>query len=117
MIEVGGCVGLLPCLCGFQGYEMRFANKVAVVTGSGQGIGETYAKRLAAEGAAVVVAELNEPQGQRVAREITESGGTALFVKADVADVESCNAMAHAIQERFGGTDLLINNAAMFAGV
>jgi 3-oxoacyl-[acyl-carrier protein] reductase len=96
---------------------MRFERKVAVVTGSGQGIGEVYAKRLAAEGAAVVVAELNEAQGQRVAKEILAAGGTALFVKADVADEGSAKAMAEVVKARFGGTDLLINNAAIFAGL
>lgn len=96
---------------------MRFGGKVAVVTGSGQGIGETYAKRLAAEGAAVVVAELNEEQGQRVAREINASGGKSMFVKVDVADIASCNALADATQAELGGADLLINNAAIFAGL
>src|SRR5277367_6044382 len=96
---------------------MRFERKVAVVTGSGQGIGETYAKRLAAEGAAVVVAEINEEQGERVAREIKSSGGSSMFVEVDVADITSCNAMAQTVQVRFGGADLLINNAAMFAGL
>ena len=60
---------------------MRFTGKVAVVTGAGQGIGETYAMRLAAEGASVIVAEINEAQGQRVADEINAGGGNAAFVR------------------------------------
>jgi 3-oxoacyl-[acyl-carrier protein] reductase len=96
---------------------MRFTDKVAVVTGSGQGIGETYAKRLAAEGAAVIVAELNEPQGKRVADEINASGGKAKFIHVDVADEESCKAMAAAAKAAFGDIELLINNAAIFAGM
>ena len=93
---------------------MRFTDKVAVVTGAGQGIGETYAKRLVAEGARVVVAELNEEQGRRVAGEIGEA---ALFVKTDVADPASCAALADATREAFGGVDFLVNNAAIFAGM
>ncbi|MET0370408.1 MAG: SDR family oxidoreductase [Sphingobium sp.] len=93
---------------------MRFENKVAVVTGAGQGIGETYAKRLAAEGAKVVIAELNEEQGKRVAAEI---GDAAIFVKTDVSDPASCAALADAAQAAFGGVDYLINNAAIFAGM
>jgi NAD(P)-dependent dehydrogenase (short-subunit alcohol dehydrogenase family) len=96
---------------------MRFKDKVAVVTGSGQGIGETYAKRLAAEGAAVVIAELNEAQGQRVADEINASGGKAIFIRVDVSDEESCKAMATAAKAAFGDVELLINNAAIFAGM
>lgn len=93
---------------------MRFENKVAVVTGAGQGIGETYARRLAAEGARVVIAELNEDQGKRVAAEI---GAAAIFVKTDVSDPASCGALADAAKAAFGGVDYLVNNAAIFAGM
>jgi NAD(P)-dependent dehydrogenase (short-subunit alcohol dehydrogenase family) len=96
---------------------MRFKDKVAVVTGAGQGIGETYAKRLAAEGAAVVVAELNEAQGARVAEEITASGGKAVFIRVDVSDPESCLELAAKAKAAFGNVTLLINNAAIFAGM
>jgi 3-oxoacyl-[acyl-carrier protein] reductase len=96
---------------------MRFSNRVAIVTGAGQGIGETYAKRLAAEGASVVVAEINAEQGQRVADEINASGGKAVFVRVDVSDAASCQAMAEQTKTHFGGADYLINNAAIFAGM
>jgi 3-oxoacyl-[acyl-carrier protein] reductase len=96
---------------------MRFEGKVAIVTGAGQGIGETYAKRLAAEGASVVVAEINEAQGTRVADEIVVAGGSSSFVRVDVADPASCQAMAAKVTDAMGGVDLLINNAAIFAGM
>ncbi|QDN95856.1 SDR family oxidoreductase [Streptomyces sp. S1A1-8] len=90
---------------------MRFQDKVAIVTGAGQGIGEGYARALAAEGARVVVAELNEEQGERVTKEI---GDAALFVKVDVADPASAEAMAAAVMAEFGRIDYLVNNAAIF---
>jgi 3-oxoacyl-[acyl-carrier protein] reductase len=96
---------------------MRFTGKVAVVTGAGQGIGETYAMRLAAEGASVIVAEINEAQGQRVADEINAVGGNAAFVRVDVSDEDSCIACAAQAKEHFGGVDFLVNNAAIFAGM
>jgi 3-oxoacyl-[acyl-carrier protein] reductase len=89
---------------------MRFHDKVAIVTGAGQGIGEGYAKALAAEGAHVVVAEINEEQGERVAKEIDG----AVFVKVDVSDPASAEAMAAAAVEQFGRIDYLVNNAAIF---
>jgi len=88
---------------------MRFQDKVAIVTGAGQGIGEGYARALAAEGAHVVVAEINEEQGERVAKDIG-----ALFVKVDVADPASAEAMAAAAVAEFGRIDYLVNNAAIF---
>jgi NAD(P)-dependent dehydrogenase (short-subunit alcohol dehydrogenase family) len=96
---------------------MRFENKVAIVTGSGQGIGEHYAKALAAEGAAVVVAELNPETGVAVADAIVAEGGRAVFVKADVASENSAAEVAATAVETFGGIDLLINNAAIYAGM
>ena len=96
---------------------MQFTDKVAVVTGAGQGIGEAYAKALATEGARVVVAEINETQGARVAAEIVAAGGEARFVRVDVASPESTRAMAAATVDAFGGIDFLVNNAAIYHGM
>ena len=96
---------------------MRFEGKVVIVTGGGQGIGETYAKSFAAEGASVVIAELNKEGGQRVANEITEAGQAAFFVETDVSSERDAAAAAAAAQDQFGGVDILVNNAAIFHGM
>lgn len=96
---------------------MRFDNRVAIVTGAGQGIGEAYAKGLAAEGAKVVVADLNEEQAQRVAKEIESAGGAATAVVTDVGDPESAQNMADSAVAAFGGIDYLVNNAAIYGGM
>jgi NAD(P)-dependent dehydrogenase (short-subunit alcohol dehydrogenase family) len=93
---------------------MRFEGKVAVVTGAAQGIGEAYARALGAEGASVVVADLNEDAGNQVAKEIEAGGGRALFVRTDVSLAESAAAMVEATVAAYGGIDLLVNNAAIY---
>ena len=93
---------------------MRFDDKVAIVTGSAGGIGEAYARALAAEGASVVIADMDADRGEVVAKDI---GDAALFVRTDVADVASAEALAAATVERFGGIDLLVNNAAIYGGM
>lgn len=92
---------------------MRFEGKVAVVTGAAQGIGEAYAKALAVEGAAVVVADLSD-KGEAVAEAIRAAGGRASYLRTDVSDHESAAAMAAATVEEYGGIDLLVNNAAIY---
>ena len=92
----------------------RFTGKVAVVTGAAQGIGEAYARALGAEGAAVVVADLNEELGQQVAKLIETDGGRALFARTDVSSAESAAAMVEATVAAYGGLDLLVNNAAIY---
>jgi len=89
---------------------MRLKDKVAIVTGAGQGLGRAYALRLAKEGARVVVAELNADKGQSVANEVKGH-----FVRTDVSDEASCNQLAAAAIDKFGRIDILVNNAAMFS--
>ncbi|MCD4534934.1 SDR family oxidoreductase [Nocardioides sp. cx-169] len=92
----------------------RFQDKVVIVTGAAQGIGEAYARALAAEGAAVVVADVNAEAGEKVAAGINETGGRALFVPTDVSSAESANAMAEQTVAEYGGIDGLVNNAAIY---
>ncbi|QYJ03896.1 SDR family oxidoreductase [Nocardioides panacisoli] len=93
---------------------MRFQDKTVVVTGAAQGIGEAYAVALAAEGAHVVVADLNEESGEQVAKRIGADGGSARFVRCDVSSPESAEALAAEATEAFGGIDALVNNAAIY---
>jgi len=95
----------------------QFDEKVAIITGSGGGIGQAYAEALAREGAAVVVADINTEGADRVAAGIRAEGGTALAVPVDVSDVESTKAMADRTLAEFGGIDYLVNNAAIFGGM
>lgn len=87
--------------------------KVAIVTGGSAGIGRATAFAVAAEGAAVVVADVDEERGDQVAAEIRDTGGRALFVRVDVADDDSVAAMVARTVEEFGGLDLAFNNAGI----
>jgi len=88
-------------------------DKVAIVTGSGQGIGAATARCFAAEGAIVVVAEQNTETGARIADELVNSGARALFVRTDVTDRASVDAMAAAVEKNLGAPDILVNNAGI----
>lgn len=90
------------------------ADKVAIVTGAGGGIGEAYARALAEAGAKVVIAELDKGKGEAVADSIRSGGGEAAFVEVDVGSPESTQAMAARVEEVYGGIDFLVNNAAIF---
>ena len=92
---------------------MRLKDRVAIVTGAAQGIGQTIALGLAAEGAAVVIADLLD--GLPVQKSIEEKGGKALALRVDVGDAKSVNEMVEKTVEHFGRVDILINNAAIFS--
>lgn len=87
--------------------------KRAVVTGSGNGIGRAIARALAAAGAAVVVSDVLVEDGERTVAEITEAGGTASFVAADVAVAADAENLVTTAVQRLGGLDVLVNNAGV----
>ncbi|MFQ5776222.1 MAG: glucose 1-dehydrogenase [Kiloniellaceae bacterium] len=90
---------------------MRLQDKVAIVTGAGSGFGEGIAKRFAAEGASVVVADINDNAGRSVAGQIERDGGRAVFAHADVTRRADVKGMVEAALGRFGRLDILVNNA------
>ncbi|OBJ69847.1 SDR family oxidoreductase [Mycobacterium sp. 1274756.6] len=95
----------------------QFDDKVAIVTGAGGGIGQAYAEALASQGAAVVIADINEEAAEKVAGKIGADGGKALAVRVDVSDPDSAAAMNERAVAEYGGVDFLINNAAIFGGM
>lgn len=91
----------------------RFEGKVALITGAASGIGAATARRLAREGARVVIADINEAGAKQVAEDIQRAGGVAIVVRADVSDPREVEAMTARAVEAFGRLDILHNNATL----
>lgn len=90
---------------------MRVPNKSIIVTGSGGGIGKGIAKRLAAEGAKIIVNDINATLGEKVVAEIVAAGGTATFFAADVTKSDDVRSLVVAAVQRYGTLDVVVNNA------
>ena len=96
---------------------MLLAEKVAVITGGGRGIGRAIALKFAGEGAAVVVAARTKSEIEAVAQEVRDAGGRAAAVPADVADEKDCERLIHEAASQFGRVDILVNNAGEYGPV
>jgi NAD(P)-dependent dehydrogenase (short-subunit alcohol dehydrogenase family) len=94
----------------------RLDGKVAVVTGGANGIGRASAKALAAEGARVVVGDVDEERGESAAQEIRDAGGEAEFVRTDVTSLDDVRALVGAAVERWGRLDVMFNNVGVAIG-
>jgi 3-oxoacyl-[acyl-carrier protein] reductase len=91
----------------------RFENKVVIVTGGANGIGKVASMRFAAEGAMVMIWDVNAEKGKQTCLEIEEQGGRASFYEVNTTDPEQTEQVARKINEKWGAVDILINNAGI----
>ena len=91
----------------------RLQDKIAIITGAGDGIGKATAQRFIEEGAKVVIAEINPENGNKVEKELNNNGGKSIFIETDVASTDSVKAMVEQTVSKFGKPDILVNIAGI----
>src|ERR1700680_1576830 len=96
---------------------MLLSGKVAVITGGGRGIGRAISLKFAGEGAAIMLAARTQSQIDAVAKEISDAGGRAAAVTADVAEEKHCERLIRAAEAQFGRVDILVNNGGEYGPV
>lgn len=94
---------------------MKFQGKVVLITGAARGVGMAITKGFAQEGATVIINDIDLQEGEKVAKQINQKGFKAFVVKADVSKSAEVEAMIDKVINSYGGIDILINNAAVFA--
>ena len=95
---------------------MRLENKTTLVTGASKGMGESEARLFASQGANVVLCDVDQREGEKTAKSITESGGTAEFMPCDVTNESDWERVINATTNKFGSLDVLVNNAGLSSG-
>ena len=91
----------------------RMKDKIAVITGSGKGLGEAMALLFSREGAKIVVFDIDEPAGRETVEQIQEQGGEAIFVHGDVSNPDDAIRLIDAAVDAYGRADVLVNNAGV----
>lgn len=92
---------------------MKLENKIAIVTGAARGLGKAIAQKLAAEGTTVVLADIEDSDGEANAEAIRQEGGKAQYFHCDIASAQQVDALVTQAQTLFGGVDILVNNAGI----
>ncbi|MBZ0186647.1 MAG: SDR family NAD(P)-dependent oxidoreductase, partial [Candidatus Obscuribacterales bacterium] len=91
----------------------KLTDKVAIITGSGRGIGRAIAEKLLSAGAKVVISDINEETCQKTANELKEQGGQTLAIVCDVTNSDSVEKMIEQVVKQWGAIDILVNNAGI----
>jgi len=95
---------------------MKLKNRVALITGGGQGIGESICYVYAKEGASIVIVDKNLHTAQKVASKISEEGGQARAIQCDITKTDSVKKMMDEVLQEFGKVDIVLNNAGIYIG-